>query len=161
MPRDTPPPIPRGNKRRRGEGNANANLESLGTEERVQHELPKKPEAPAPRITYEAKPLVRDLRKEAVRAFVPAAVARKAAAAKGGVGERLLEEEEVQKLEREGYIGGTRKGQGNGASAGGTVVDAAPAVDGGGGEDEQTRLDEEAERFSREVRMEEVSDEDL
>lgn len=165
MPRDTPPPIPRtpgtGSKRRRGEGNAhpNANLEPLGKEGRVQHELPKKPEAPAPRTTYEAKPVVRDLRKEAVKAFVPATVARKAAAAKGGVGERLLEEEEVQKLEKEGYVGG--RGKGNGASAGGIVVDAAPAVDGGGGEDEQSRSDEEAERFSREVRMEEVSDEDL
>ncbi|KAL9037798.1 MAG: hypothetical protein Q9214_005543, partial [Letrouitia sp. 1 TL-2023] len=90
MPRDTPPPVPStsgtGNKRRRGEGNANANanLEPLGKEGRVRHELPQKPEAPAPRTTYEAKPMVRDLRKEAVRAFVPVAVARKAAAAKGG-----------------------------------------------------------------------------
>ncbi|KAI4128256.1 MAG: hypothetical protein LQ338_002833 [Usnochroma carphineum] len=95
MPRDTPPPIPpryrhgggRGDHDRSGK--RNANLEPLGEgRERQVHALPTKPEA---RTTYEAKPVVRDLRKEAVKAFMPAVVARKVGAVKGepGVGQRL------------------------------------------------------------------------
>ncbi|KAL8784123.1 MAG: hypothetical protein Q9213_004182, partial [Squamulea squamosa] len=118
MPRDTPPPIPfqhRGRGRGgRGRGvnstgsgrGGNANMEPLG-EGRVTHALPARPDSvpPAvvvvPKTTYEAKPVVRDLRKEAVKAFMPAVVARKVQAVKGGGG-RLLEEEEVETLEREG-----------------------------------------------------------
>ncbi|KAL8808522.1 MAG: hypothetical protein Q9182_000073 [Xanthomendoza sp. 2 TL-2023] len=185
MPRDTPPPIPfrhrnaqgRGSRRGGGAGHidngaarGNANMEPLGPgRERVAHALPGKPEMAAvvPKTTYEAKPVVRDLRKEAVRAFMPAVVAKKVMAVKGGGG-RLLEEEEVEKLEQEGYMGVRREGGGDNEGAvgvGGLVVDAAPKVEervGVSGSDvERKRLEEEEERFGREVRMEEVSDEDL
>ncbi|KAL8683476.1 MAG: hypothetical protein Q9186_000516 [Xanthomendoza sp. 1 TL-2023] len=189
MPRDTPPPIPfryrrhhheRGGRARGGHDDGhnngfasrNANMEPLGEgRERVIHALPAKPEAAAaavvPKTTYEAKPMVRDLRKEAVRAFMPAVVARKVMAAKGGGGS-LLEEEEAEKLEKEGYMGVRRdggKGDEGAVRVGGVVVDAAPKVEeraGVSGNDvERKRLEEEEERFGREVRMEEVSDEDL
>lgn len=84
MPRDTPPPIPR---RRQRHG------------ERAEEEAP--PEPKKPTLVYEAAPQVRDLRKEAAK-FVPAAVAQKMKQAKGGGG--LLEEDEYDKLEKEGYI---------------------------------------------------------
>lgn len=116
--------------------------------------------------------MVRDLRKEATARFVPSAVKRKIDATKG-VGAKLLEEEEVEKLEKEGYGAGGR-GLGDGAGGRGLVVDAAPEVGGGGLEDEREirRLEEEEERFRREmetveadgpkqVMVEEISDEDL
>lgn len=57
--------------------------------------------------TYEAKPVLRDLRKEAT-AFVPSAVRKKMDMGKGVGG--LVEPEEADRLEREGYrVGG--KGQ--------------------------------------------------
>ncbi|KAI4240124.1 MAG: hypothetical protein L6R42_011582, partial [Xanthoria sp. 1 TBL-2021] len=95
-------------------------------------------------------------------AFMPAVVARKVQAVKGGGG-RLLEEEEVERLEREGYLG-VGKGAGGESSGGkgGMVVGAAPKVgERVGDDDEKKRLEEKEERFRREVRMEEVSDEDL
>ncbi|KAI4115190.1 MAG: hypothetical protein LQ345_004170 [Seirophora villosa] len=188
MPRDTPPPVPfsrrhhtSSSSQRRDHQGDNANLEPLG-EGRVVHALPQKPPEAgarsAAKTTYEAKPAVRDLRKEAVRAFMPAVVARKVGAARGegGAGGRLLEEEEVEKLEREGYaVGGGgqewksgegRKGVG-GEGGGVGTVDAAPVVvemEKGRtavGDEQQRRLQEEEERFSREVRMEEVTDEDM
>ncbi|KAL8652831.1 MAG: hypothetical protein Q9226_004095 [Calogaya cf. arnoldii] len=176
MPRDTPPPVPfqyrdRGRGRGQGRGghhngrdNGNANMEPLG-EGRERHALPPKTALPAvvvPKTTYEAKPVVRDLRKEAVKAFMPAVVARKVQAVKGGGG-RLLEEEEVERLEREGYLGGGRGGDGGGGKGNeSVVVEAALEVgEGLGANVEKKRLEEEEERFRREVRMEEVSDEDL
>ncbi|KAJ9663092.1 hypothetical protein H2201_005763 [Coniosporium apollinis] len=91
MPRDTPPPIP-GRQRSR-----NPNEEPLGSAPRVPHALPPKPAA---QTVYTSAPVVRDLRKEAAR-FMPAAVAQKMRAAKGGG--RLLEAEELERLERAGY----------------------------------------------------------
>jgi hypothetical protein len=82
MPKDTPPPIPR----RRGGPHA-------------EDEAP--PEPKKPTLVYEAAPQVRDLRKEAAR-FVPAAVKQKLKQAKGEGG--LLEEEDFDQLEREGYM---------------------------------------------------------
>ena len=169
-PRDTPPPIPR---RRRDDGprhSTNANRDPLGGQRRLpdrvetEAEVPDTslPAKPAPKPTYESKPVVRDLRKEATARFVPNAVKRKIDATKG-VGGKLLEEEEVEMLEKEGYGAGGR---------GVAVVDAAPEVDGGIPEGEgERRLEEEEERFRREmgeesdgpkqVMMEDVSDEDL
>lgn len=54
------------------------------------------------KTTYEAKPIVRDLRQEAVSAFVPAAVQMKMNKGRGQGG--LMEPEEADKLEREGYL---------------------------------------------------------
>ena len=177
MPRDTPPPIPSpyqrdaGGSRRRGHHHThgfhnvkdNANAEPLGPgrdRNRVPNALPPKPEAPiaaVPKTTYEAKPVVRDLRKEAVKAFMPAVVARKVQVVKGDGG-RLLEEEEVERLEREGYLGG---GRGGGSTGGEVFGEVGPTVGERVGDEEKRRLEEEEERFRREVRMEEVSDEDL
>ena len=178
-PRDTPPPIPPARSRR------NANTEPLGRERRRppadgkeedQEEegkpdlsLPQKPggEKVAPRTTYESKAQVRDLRKEATARFMPSVVKRKMDAGKGrGPGGRLLEEEEVQKLEGEWYkFGGYAKvdaedrGGEGGGKGDGMVLDAAPDValqDRGNGnaavdEAEARRLREEEEAFEREI----------
>ncbi|KAK7536412.1 WW domain binding protein 11-domain-containing protein [Phyllosticta citribraziliensis] len=97
MPRDTPPPIPR---RPRWTDNQ--------TTHSGPHALPAKPGAPAGqpaevKTVYESAPVHRDLRKEATSRFMPAAVARKVAAAKGETPGQLLEPEELEKLEKSGY----------------------------------------------------------
>ncbi|KAJ4297503.1 hypothetical protein N0V90_005395 [Kalmusia sp. IMI 367209] len=89
MPRDTPPPIPR----------------RFGRDAQTE-DVP--PEAKKPTLVYEAAPEVRDLRKEATR-FMPAAVAQKMKLAKGEG--RLLEPEEFDKLQKEGYMNTKREGQ--------------------------------------------------
>ncbi|KAF2737598.1 hypothetical protein EJ04DRAFT_487941 [Polyplosphaeria fusca] len=89
MPRDTPPPIPPRKRGPQGESGA-------------------PPELKKPQIVYEAAPQIRDLHKEAAR-FVPTAVAQKMKLAKGQVEGRLLEPEEYDKLEQEGYMK-TQKG---------------------------------------------------
>ena len=195
-PKDTPPPVPRTNFRRRqqqqrSEGTS-ANREPLGAERfpgrRKDAEddggegevvpdtsLPVKPSsAAAVRTTYESKPQVRDLRKEATARFVPSAVKRKIDATKG-VGGKLLEEEEMDKLEQEGY--GTKH---EGDGVGKEILDPAPLVSRMGSErseEEAKRLREEEEAFqraleneveegeglgrARKVEIEEVSDEDM
>ncbi len=162
MPRDTPPPIhPQFLRRNHA---ANANLEPLGEGrgggEREINALPQKPEPlPSAQTVYEAKPAVRDLRKEAVKAFVPTVVQRKLDT-KRGQG-KLLEPEEMDRLEKQGY------GRADDDVAQGMVVNAAPVISdmamgkkaSGGSE-----LDAEEARFERELRsvqMEEVKDEDL
>lgn len=181
MPRDTPPPIPFPNRHRQnGRRPENANLEPLGEGrgggEREPHALPPRPVVQAQTV-YEAKPAVRDLRKEAVSRFVPTVVARKLEA-KRGQG-RLLEPEELEALEREGYGGRERVGEnGNVASM---IVEAAPRVGssqgdgegGGGGGAAGGGWEEEEDKFERELRelgeatksrgveMEEAEDEDL
>lgn len=123
MPRDTPPPFPKEvldkwyQKRRErwqannpdkvaGERNSGTSANSMplgenarkfpdrtaGDGERVKEEV---------KTVYEAKPALRDLRKEAV-AFVPATVRAKLDKSKGVGG--LPEPEEVDRLEREGYL---------------------------------------------------------
>lgn len=57
--------------------------------------------APA-QLTYESKPVVRDLKKEAT-AFVPKVVKQKLDAVRGGVQQTLLDEDELDRLEKEGY----------------------------------------------------------
>lgn len=183
MPRDTPPPIPRP---RPGRG---ANREPLGrdrgvgrggdgegeVEVEVDLSLPSKPVVGAAggqsgglgrgdgggRKVYEAAPQIRDLRKEATARFVPSVVKRNIDASKGK--RRLLEEEEVEGLERAGYAPGGAAAAAKGGQPGaagergrdGFMVDAAPDV-GGDGDDrerERRRLAEEEERFAREMAM--------
>lgn len=185
-PEDTPPPVPRRQRPNRPRPSTNANAEPLGAERRLPArldgaELGQMPDTTLPpksvvRTTYESAPRVRDLRKEATARFVPSAVRRKIDATRGKGG-TLLEEDEVERLEKEGYGVGARSydtGGGSGAIKG-VIVDAAPEV--AEGDDGERRLREEEERFSREmemveelgeegegprgVRMEEVSDEDL
>jgi hypothetical protein len=165
-PRDTPPPIPR--QRRddhprhphpdpRPHG-TNANSEPLGAERRIPDRmedvapntaLPMKPVSTT-KTTYESAPQVRDLRKEATQRFVPNAVKRKIDATKGKGG-KLLEEEDVQRLEAEGYGGAAMA-----SSDRVTVIDAAPAVASEttiAEDSERRRLEEEEERFRREMEM--------
>jgi len=112
MPRDTPPPIPKEildqwyAKRRAKRGNANQ--EPLGDQQKLQgrqdrqsSERSKTPVA-EPKVVYEAKPIVRDLKKEAVSAFMPAVVRAKLEKGKGQAG--LLSPEEADRLEKEGYL---------------------------------------------------------
>ena len=98
------------------------------------------------KTVYEAKPQVRDLKKEAVR-FAPSAVRRKIKAVKGEGG--LVEEEEVARLEKEGYyLGG---GLGNTEDA--ALPQSTRDLD---------ALEEEERRFQSELRnvtMEDVDDE--
>jgi hypothetical protein len=131
MPRDTPPPIPKAildewwakrrakrNKeqeeggRERGSGGGGANAQPLGKDRGIGRERGEKSTTPTPvaepKVVYEAKPIVRDLRKEAVSAFVPTAVKMKLQKTKGVGG--LMEPEEADRLEREGYLKTTAGG---------------------------------------------------
>lgn len=183
MPRDTPPPIPRPIQRYRNQLPApadndkvsltNANLEPLGHSTRVlpQPHYPSKEanNRPEPKTVYESKPVVRDLRKEAVAKFVPVAVQRKLDASRGEGG-HLLEEEEMSQLERGGYgVGGVNGGrrmkrgpekeeEGNVGMDGGTADENKKGQDERNGrrssEEEVRRLREEEERFERELAME-------
>ncbi|KAM0333577.1 hypothetical protein ACHAQA_002242 [Verticillium albo-atrum] len=112
MPRDTPPPIPKDVMdawwaRRRARRQAERD-----EEEREQPQARDKQQSstPAPlveaRTVYEAKPVVRNLQKEAVSAFVPSVVRAKLDKSKGQGG--LMEPEEADQLEREGYLRATR-----------------------------------------------------
>lgn len=88
-PRDTPPPVPKEFRRNRHNDPA--------------HPAPAQPQPAPVRTTYESAPQIRDLKKEAVSRFVPSVVKRKQDAVKGHAGQ-LLEPEELDKLEKEGYI---------------------------------------------------------
>lgn len=145
MPRDTPPPIPKEVMdkwwaKRRAKRNANANSEPLGRdrgiggEQDMQDSLPHKP-AVETKTVYEAKPVVRDLRKEAV-SFVPAAVRMKLDKTHGVGG--LMEPEEADRLEKEGYL--------------------KPAAEATGAQ--PTEMDIESAPTGRHVTMEEIEDDE-
>lgn len=128
MPRDTPPPIPKEildkwyQKRRERMGHTqdnqnrngpprgtSANMIPLGAGERMTgrgDSMSERPSFTQPKVeaktTYESAPVIRDLRKEAT-AFVPAAVRAKLDKSKGVGG--LVEPEEMDKLEKAGYMG--------------------------------------------------------
>jgi hypothetical protein len=154
MPRDTPPPIAKEvldkwyqarrerlglNRDRDNSGRGtNANMTPLGDNDRRIGGASQAQTQPVEvKTVYEAKPIIRDLRKEAV-SFVPAAVRVKMEKGKGVGG--LVEPEEADRLEKEGYMKTTR-----------------PAH-----EDENGGNDEEypSQQNSRAVMMEEVEDED-
>jgi hypothetical protein len=144
MPRDTPPPIPKEYQRRRGP-NVDADLDSA----RGPHALPLKPPVVETKAVYEAKPEIRNLRQEAVSKFVPAAVRVKQESIKGRG--KLLEPEEMDRLEKAGYNASSAEPKGG-------VNSAQPAKD-----DIEQQLLEEEERFNRELRtvqIEEVEDEE-
>lgn len=117
MPRDTPPPVPKAildkwhNKRRERLGISNDRNRSSGGEQTGANRMPlgaeRRVEAPKTvqeaKTVYSAAPEIRDLRKEAVSAFIPAAVREKMQKSKG-TGGALLEPEEADRLEREGYL---------------------------------------------------------
>jgi hypothetical protein len=161
MPKDTPPPIPQQAQRNRKRHGTSANIEPLGRE-RLPHGLPTKPAfAPQAKTTYESAPQLRDLKKEAVARFVPSVVRKKLEVVKGSGG--LVEPEELDRLERAGYIRGvsTIKQNESRVEANSNPNPPATVLD---AEAEAKRLAEEEEQFQRELRqvqIEEVSDEDL
>jgi hypothetical protein len=136
MPRDTPPPIPKEvldkwyqkrrermsqNRERDSMGRGtNANMTPLGGNDRNigREGIPDRPISAGPNVEaktiYEAKPVVRDLRKEAV-AFLPAAVREKLDKSKGVGG--LVEPEEADKLEKAGYLRQTAREKSESAEA--------------------------------------------
>ncbi|KAF4819360.1 Protein saf1 [Colletotrichum tropicale] len=106
MPRDTPPPIPKevldkwyAKRRARRQAEQAERNENEKSDEKEQKTSTPAPEA---KTVYEAKPMVRNLQKEAVAAFVPTAVRMKLDKGKGQGG--LMEPEEADRLEREGYL---------------------------------------------------------
>lgn len=104
MPRDTPPPIPKEIMdkwwaKRRAKRDAER-AESGGDEKKESAQKAAPPSQP--QTVYESKPVVRDLRKEAVSAFVPTSVMMKMKKGKGQDG--LMEPEEADRLEKEGYL---------------------------------------------------------
>lgn len=130
MPKDTPPPIPRSSQPRRNRHEG----------ERQPHSLPQRPDVAEVKTVYESAPVIRDLRQEAVSKFIPAVVQRQKEAIKGQG--KLVEPEEMDRLEKAGYVGQTAVNQ--------------PT-------DEEARLAEEEERFNRDLRsvqIEEVTDEE-
>ena len=148
MPKDTPPPVPRQHPRKQ----AVSVDKDRTAEERPSHPLPQKPEVSQPKTVYEAAPEIRDLRREAVSKFVPTAVRSKQAAAKGQG--RLVEPEEMDELEKAGYV---RDGQATQSAPPADSTSPDRSVD-------ASKLAEEEERFNRELRsvqIEEVTDEEL
>ncbi|KAI5464198.1 WW domain binding protein 11-domain-containing protein [Mariannaea sp. PMI_226] len=104
MPRDTPPPIPKEVLDKwYADRRARRNAENPRQQDQKGNELEKKA-APVveAKTVYEAKPVSRNLQKEAVSAFVPTAVKMKMDKGKGQGG--LLEPEEADRLEAEGYM---------------------------------------------------------
>lgn len=137
MPRDTPPPIPRRHQKR----DSGAHAEARGP-----HSLPNRPSVVESKTVYEAQPEIKDLRREAINKFVPAAVRVKQDAIKGQG--KLLEPEEMDKLEKAGYQAGSAETEG--------PVDFDE-------ERRQRQLEEEERRFNQELRsvqIEEVEDEE-
>ena len=124
MPRDTPPPVPKEvldkwyQKRRermaqnREARGTNANTTPLGRNDRSAPAVQTQTPPAEVKTVYEAKPIVRNLRKEAV-SFVPAAVRAKLEKSKGIGG--LVEPEEADRLEKEGYMS-VRRDSGKGGS---------------------------------------------
>jgi hypothetical protein len=103
MPRDTPPPIPK-DVLDKWYAQRRAQREAERAADDELHGRPKTQDQPPveSKTVYEAKPIVRDLRKEAVTAFMPTAVKMKMTKGKGQGG--LMEPEEADELEQQGYL---------------------------------------------------------
>ncbi|KAK7403842.1 hypothetical protein QQX98_010388 [Neonectria punicea] len=143
MPRDTPPPIPKEVLDKwYSERRARRNAEMAARQQDEQSDIPKR-EAPVveAKTVYEAKPVVRDLRKEAVAAFVPTAVKMKMDKGQGQGG--LMEPEEADRLEREGYL---KRGESSGQAPTGPAPSTTTATT--------------AQPSLRRVTIEEVEDEE-
>lgn len=107
MPRDTPPPIPKEvldewYAKRRAKRNAEQAAKQADKQPESKDTAEKEKPVVESRTTYEAKPVTRDLQKEAVAAFIPASVQMKLNKGSGQGG--LLEPEEADRLEKEGYM---------------------------------------------------------
>ncbi|KAF8448580.1 hypothetical protein BGX38DRAFT_1270175 [Terfezia claveryi] len=122
MPEGTPPPLPPSTQR-----------------QRQPHALPPKPAAVQAVMTYEAKPMVRDLRKEAA-AFVPVAVKRRMVTTQTTAGEEggKVGKVDGDEDEKVSSLGGLGMGQ----------INAAPEIG------KKIEVDVEYERFQREMEVE-------
>ncbi|KAK3706643.1 hypothetical protein LTR37_012652 [Vermiconidia calcicola] len=162
MPRDTPPPIPRAPR-------AKFVDPQIGPDgKRVPHALPAKPVSAGPpaRKVYSAAPQLRDLKKEAVK-FMPAAVAAQKKRVKGEG--RLLEPDEIDRLEKAGYYAAQKATEEAGLESRLEQVSSEVRAESGDVDvDEEARrfeeeigqmYPEEAEKMPRGVAMEEVEDE--
>ncbi|PLB49239.1 hypothetical protein P170DRAFT_436854 [Aspergillus steynii IBT 23096] len=148
MPRDTPPPIPRQYQQRRRDGDSGPGGP------RGPHALPAKPPVTESKTVYEAQPEIKDLRQEAINKFIPAAVRAKQESIRGQG--KLLEPEEMDRLEKAGYNAGP-------AQTGGDDGTNQPGGEDEDDDDTQRRLQEEERRFNQELRsvqIEEVEDEE-
>jgi WW domain binding protein 11 len=160
MPKDTPPPIPQRRGNRQG---TSANAEPLALNrggERQPHEAPSIPVVTQPKTTYESAPQIRDLRKEAIGRFVPDVVRKKQDALKGTGA--LVEPEELDRLEREGYVR-NKDDQGDVSLHQKSTLQPSASSGADADDEDAKRLAEEEERFRREmkhVQIEEVEDED-
>lgn len=111
MPRDTPPPIPKEvldewYAKRRAQRSAEQAARSGGADKADDKgEAKKEKPVVESRTTYEAAPITRNLQKEAVAAFVPSAVRSKLTKGAGQGG--LMEPEEADALEKQGYLATT------------------------------------------------------
>ncbi|KAK0270643.1 hypothetical protein LTR35_010851 [Friedmanniomyces endolithicus] len=163
MPRDTPPYVPRQTPRQNGADGP-----------RQPHGLPAKPVFEAPQTVYSSAPQLRDLKKEAVR-FMPAVVSQQRNRLKGQAG-RLLEPEEVEKLEKSGYVAAPKAAEeaavevksepvSGEVTRGGMLT--AVGMDDGALDEEARRFEEEMAKMEREgteevrgrgVQIEEVED---
>ncbi|RDA94005.1 hypothetical protein CP533_5026 [Ophiocordyceps camponoti-saundersi (nom. inval.)] len=106
MPRDTPPPIPREvmdrwYAKRRARRESSQKNEAIRKTETTTTTTTTPPTVEH-KIVYESKPVMRNLQKEAVSAFVPTAVQIKMAKGSGRGG--LMEPDEAEQLERQGYL---------------------------------------------------------
>ncbi|EHY56817.1 hypothetical protein ABEF92_000990 [Exophiala dermatitidis] len=158
MPEDTPPPIPR--EFRRDLRARHADQQETSTPATAKQEggqdtnTRKVAAAPVVKTTYESAPQIRDLRKEAVGRFVPSVVRKKLEAAKGGGLGRLVEPEEMDRLEAEGYAHAQARTGRNAQTDPGPGPSAGPAT----GIDD-ARLAEEEERFLCELGMQDGNEE--
>ena len=161
MPRDTPPPMPR----------QKFKDPQIGPDgQRMPHALPTKPVQAAPQLVYSSAPQLRDLKKEATK-FVPAAVRQKQKQVKGQG--RLLEPEEIDKLEQAGYYAAKKAADEAGEEAarlevGAEARAAPPGTDDVDMELQLKRFEEEMKGLeppqdgqyasTRQVQLEEVDD---
>ncbi|KAK5132216.1 hypothetical protein LTR08_009276 [Meristemomyces frigidus] len=142
MPRDTPPPFPRQPRERFTDPQVGADGQ------RVPHALPSKP-APAKvaQTVYSSAPQLRDLKKEAVR-FMPSVVAQQRNRIKG-TGGKLLEPEELDRLEESGYGAARKAAQAAGEEARLGQEESEVRLE---GDKDVDILEEEARRFEEELK---------
>ena len=144
MPEDTPPPISREFRRNfpHNENRSDAIQPDTALPARMSS-------APVVKTTYESAPQVRDLRKEAVNRFVPDVVRKKQESAKGGPAGRLLEPEELDRLEAEGYLARTNHER------------QATSAAGDDEEQDAKRLAEEEARFLRDLELDDAAQSEI
>lgn len=145
MPRDTPPPIPRQPNPQRFTD------PQVGPDgQRIPHALPTKPSVPAKpaQTVYSSGPQIRDLKKEAVK-FMPTAVAAKRKQVKGEG--RLLEPEEIDRLEKSGYYAAQKASEAAGEEAEAERKAVEGKVEMDWREWDEEEVDEEVRRFEREL----------